>query len=300
MGQDIAAWVVVPIAALIAFTNGTSSDSDVSGAREPDVPIEITVTLNQPTEFSTDVEVTTAERRSRARQPRTEAFETRIFPVADLISGTLSSGPAFKDPTALLRHIKRATGRRNWRGAGEIEWLERRQLVRVHHRPEVVEQVDQFLRKLRNPGAGRLNVTVRLVEVAQGSDMIPAAGKCKVVSAAVSRRLWRSRKKPSSQDLSHQAQYLLHDRDIVYAWTSDALPIESSYRGLNAVVQIAPDGRGANIASLPFEGDEARVDWPVAPVGIGQTVVYGVPTLASDSDGQKTVLVLITIDAIEP
>jgi len=181
-----------------------------------------------------------------------------------------------------------------------MEWLERRQILRVENQAAVVEDIDRLLAMLRNTGPSRVDVNVRLLIVPRDCDEAPRSGSAQVMSAAKAKRLWKRWKSHDTADRNHEAQYRLADRDIVYVWTSREQATESSMRGLNAVVQPSGDGRGVRLTPYPFEGDERQVDWPELFIGVGQSAVFDVPVATAAPHDTDRVIAFIGVDAVSP
>jgi hypothetical protein len=227
-------------------------------------------------------------------------LDVRDFPVADLISGPPGGGPSFGDASELMRLLRKATGRRHWKGRGQIEWLERRQLLHVENHASVVEDIERLIAKFRNTGPSRLEVTVRLLVVPPDCDERPVDGRTQIISSAKVKRLLKRWKSYDTTDRNHVAQYSLADRDVIYAWTSRDQSREASMRGLNAVVQPSRDGREVLLTPYPFEGDASHVDWPAVSVEVGQSAIFDLPRSAAAPHDTDRVFAIVTVDAVSP
>lgn len=291
MGQQIVAWLVAVTVVLAVAAGQPWATRRVAADAPVSQPVLVTVQLD---------ESAGGEKRTR-RAERTRAddeFIERNFPVADLISGPPNGGPAFGEASELMRLLRKMTGPRHWRDRGQMEWIERHQLLRVRNREPVVEEVKRQLAMLRNTGSSRVEVTVRLLILPADCEELPLRGSAQVLSSAKARRLWKKWRSHDA-DRTHEAEYSLADRDIVYVWTSAEQSHESLARGLNAVVQPSPDGRGARLTPYPFAGDEQGVDWPALFVGVGQSAVFDVPAAAAPHDVDR-VLALVRVDSVSP
>ncbi|MDQ3331921.1 MAG: hypothetical protein M3552_14920 [Planctomycetota bacterium] len=296
-------------AVLLAVAHERPADLQAIEAAEPadpksEPPFTLSVRLDSsdgnPRDSRTQKFRSKARATRNVRQGDPKSFTARHFPAADLINGPPNEAPAFADPAELIRLLKRMTGVRRWRPSSEIEWLDRRQILRVRHDADMLADVEKQLAVLRHPGRSRLRVTVRLLHLPPECDASPARGRAEVVSAETAKRLWKTWRKHDSQDRNHTAEYDLTDRDVVYAWTTQDESREANHRGLNAVIRAASDGRGAMVTTYPYVGDEGKIDWPELFVGVGQSAVFDVPQAAAAPGDTDRVFAFVTIDAVGP
>lgn len=241
------------------------------------------------------------EARSKVRARGNDAaLASRDFPAADLVEGEGGHEAAFRNPLALAEYLRQVTGKRQWRKQGEIEWLDRRRMLRVRQTPEVLEAIKEHLQRIRGVRQGRVRLTLRLLILPAGEEGEIRDGSASVISESERVRLesrWRGR---TAGHRDHVNKHLLYDGDVLYGWTSTEMSLEDTYRGLNMVLESADDGHGVTLVPYPYEGDEGRVDWPKLMVPVGQTAMYDLPTPARDLKEPDTtrVLAFVTVDAV--
>ncbi len=291
MGQQIAAWLLAVTVAIALMADQPWATRRVAADDAIGRPLVVALQVDDSARDGT----------GDSQAVRTDGeLAVRNFPVADLISGPPGGGPAFGDASELMRLLRKATGRRHWKGHGEIEWLECRQLLHVENRATVVEDIERLLAKLRNTGPSRLEVTVRLLVVPPDCDERPGDGTAQIISSAKVKRLLKRWKSYDTTDRNHVAQYSLADRDVIYAWTAPEQSREASMRGLNAVVHSSRDGREVLLTPYPFEGDASHVDWPELSVGVGQSAIFDLPRSAAAPHDTDRVFAFVTVDAVSP
>ena len=232
-----------------------------------------------------------------------EGGSPRLFAAADLLAARPGTGPALKDHESLLSFVRATAGASD--GAA-IDWLDRRQIVRVRGDAALAERVKQRLASLRNYGTGRLRVARRLMSVPTSADVGPPPGRAAVLSPAEVDRVVESHL-GRSPVRGHHARGPIPDGEILFVYTSDDPGDESSHRGLNVAFRAAPDGRGATLTAYPFRGDEGKAQWPDLFVAVGATAAYDVPPLTARHSGfgdpghaADRVLVLFTVDEVTP
>src|SRR5690606_29018955 len=160
-----------------AWESARRSDQPVVGARSLHESKPPTI---EPGEIvSARFVLTRSERSARpARHGSARRMElhTRTFPVADLLPRRGGGEPTFDDSHDLISLLKRATGRRHWR-RGEIDWHDRRKMIRVEQTPELLDEVGQTLRRFRTFVNAELQFTLRVIVLPEGTPAGPADGR---------------------------------------------------------------------------------------------------------------------------
>src|SRR5690606_26075602 len=187
----------------------------------------------------------------------------------------------------------------HWR-RGELDWHDRRKMIRVEKTPELLDEVGQTLRRFRTFDNAEIQFTLRVIVLPEGTPAGPADGRCAVVVADRLDLLRSAWEENSIESRRLESRHQILSGDVIYAWTSANLRDESCYRGLTVLCRAAETTGDVSLVAIPCSDDEERMTWPRLTLSTGETAVYDLPAPPSDArtDDRTKSLVLLTLDQV--